>query len=326
MTSTDIAPHRARMGHPASSRARLSAVCRRGLGLALLPAAAACLLGATPATFKPPHFAAWIDGTIQGEPEVQVQMIDTDTAVIRQSVTTNFEAPFLYLLFGRDRALLLDTGAGGLHIRPTVDRLVADWQQRHHGRSIQLVVAHSHGHGDHHAGDTEFADRPDTVVVGLKPEEVARFFGVREWPNGIGRYDLGGRTLQVIPTPGHEPAHIMVYDARTQLLFSGDMFYPGRLYVPTDRLAEFRASANRLAAFAETHRIRALLGAHIEMTGTPGQDYPMRAPSHPAEHPLPLSPAVIVELQHALAGAASPPTIDRHADFIVYPVAPRPTQ
>ncbi|WP_395396664.1 MBL fold metallo-hydrolase [Novosphingobium sp. BL-8A] len=250
-------------------------------------------------------------------------MIDADTAVIRQSVTTNFEAPFLYLLFGRERALLLDTGAGGLHIRPTVDRLIADWQQRHQGRPIQLVVAHSHGHGDHHAGDAEFADRPGTVLVGLKPEEVARFFGVSEWPNSIGRYDLGGRMLQIIPTPGHEPAHMMVYDARTQLLFSGDMLYPGRLYVPADRLAEFRASADRLAAFAETHRIRALLGAHIEMTSTPGQDYPMRASSHPSEHPLPLSPAVIVELQQALAKASSPPSIDRHADFIVYPLTPR---
>ncbi len=295
----------------------------RGLRLALLPAAAACLLGATPQTLKPPRFAPWIDGTIQGEPEIQVQMIDAGTVVIRQSVATNFEAPFLYLLFGRDRALLLDTGAGGLHIRPTVDRLIADWQQRHHGRPIQLIVAHSHGHGDHHSGDAEFADRPNTVLVGLKPEEVARLFGVSEWPNSIGRYDLGGRMLQIIPTPGHEPAHIMVYDARTQLLFSGDMLYPGRLYVPADRLAEFHASADRLAKFAETHRIRALLGAHVEMTSTPGQDYPVRAPSHPSEHPLPLSPAVIVELQHALVNAASPPSIDRHADFIIYPLAPR---
>ena len=66
----------------------------------------------------------WIDGTLAQEPAAQVQALDADTFVIRQSVKTNFEAPFLYLLFGRDRALLIDTGAGGLRVRPTVDRLI----------------------------------------------------------------------------------------------------------------------------------------------------------------------------------------------------------
>ncbi|HEY0315689.1 MAG TPA: MBL fold metallo-hydrolase [Sphingomonas sp.] len=244
--------------------------------------------------------------------------------MIRQSVKTNFEAPFLYLLFGKERALLIDSGAGGLEIRPTVDRLIADWRARHGDRAIHLVVAHSHGHGDHHAGDDEFRDRPDTEIVGLKPEDVAAFFHITAWPDEIGRYDLGGRMLDIVPTPGHEPAHIMVYDARTRLLFSGDMLYPGRLYVPLDQFDTFRASANRLAAFAKTHPIRALLGAHIEMTTTPGKDYPMKAAAHPSEHGLALSPSVIPELQKAVASAKSPPVIDRHPDFIIYPRAPRP--
>lgn len=314
----------------------------RGLTLSLLPLAAACLAGEgaqaaggtqagkpvfdPPAPVAWPAFAPWIDGTGASEPETQVQMIDPDTAVIRQSVRTNFEAPFLYLLFGRDRAVLFDTGAGGLRVRPTVDRLIAQWRERHQGRPIRLLVAHTHGHGDHHAGDAEFADRPDTTVVGLGPEQVAAAFGIAHWPEGIGHLDLGGRVLDIIPTPGHEPAHIMVYDARTRLLLSGDMLYPGRLYIPAGHFDEFRASADRLAAFADTHPIRALLGTHIEMTRTPGQDYPMEAPSHPEERALPLSPSVIKELQGALATASSPPAIDRHADFIIYPLPPRPAR
>jgi glyoxylase-like metal-dependent hydrolase (beta-lactamase superfamily II) len=281
------------------------------------------LVGAAPASVGP-HFAHWIDGTTAREPETQVQRIDADTFVIRQSVKTNFEAPFLYLLFGHDRAILIDSGAGGLKIRPTVDRLIADWQGRHGSRPIHLTVAHSHGHGDHHGGDDEFRDRPDTDVVGLKPEAVAAYFRIDDWPTGIGHYDLGGRSLDIIPTPGHEPAHIMVYDAKTRLLFSGDMLYPGRLYVPLNQFAVFHASADRLAAFAKDHRIRALLGAHIEMTTTPGQDYPMHAATHPSEHGLALAPSAIGELRDALASAKSPPVIDRHADFIVYPVPPKP--
>ena len=280
------------------------------------------LLGA--ADSKPLAFAPWINGTTANEPETQVQAIDGDTFVIRQSVKTNFEAPFLYLLFGRDRALLLDTGAGGLKIRPTVDRLIADWQARHGGRPIRLVVAHSHSHGDHHAGDDEFRNRPNTEVVGLKPAEVSAFFHFTDWPRDVARFDLGGRMLDVLATPGHQPAHLMVYDARTRLLFSGDMLYPGRLYVPLNHFDDFRASAERLAAFAKPHPIRALLGAHIEMTTTPGKDYGMEAPVHADEHPLPLAPSAIEELRAAAEKTGSAPAIDRHADFIVYPVRARP--
>lgn len=271
-----------------------------------------------------PKFAHWIDGTTPNEPETQVQAIDRETFVIRQSVRTNFEAPFLYLLFGKDRALLIDTGAGGLKIRPTVERLIGAWRETHGNRPIHLVVAHSHGHGDHHAGDDEFRDRPDTDVVGLSADAVAAYFHIGDWPRDIGRFDLGGRILDIIPTPGHQQAHIMVYDPRTRLLFSGDMLYPGRLYVPLDTFGAFRASIDRLATFSATHKIRALLGAHIEMTTVPGQDYPMEAATHASEHPLPLSPVVIEELRQAVAGAGAAPKIDRHDDFIVYPVAPRP--
>jgi glyoxylase-like metal-dependent hydrolase (beta-lactamase superfamily II) len=287
-------------------------------------AGAVLLLAAAVPGSAGPRFTHWIDGTTANEPETQVQRIDADTFVIRQSVKTNFEAPFLYLMFGKERAILIDSGAGGLKIRPTVDRLIADWRARHNNRAVHLIVAHSHGHGDHHAGDDEFRDRPDTDVVGLKPEAVAAYFGLHGWPDEVGRYDLGGRILDIIPTPGHEPAHIMVYDSKTRLLFSGDMLYPGRLYVPLNQFDAFRASAGRLAAFAKTRPIRALLGAHIEMTTTPGQDYQMRAPAHPSEHGLALSPSAIDDLQQALTTAKSPPVLDRHPDFIVYPVPPRP--
>ncbi|PTW47934.1 glyoxylase-like metal-dependent hydrolase (beta-lactamase superfamily II) [Sphingomonas faeni] len=300
-------------------RANLSAGLRAGA----LTAFALLLAGAAPLGTAP-RFAHWIDGTASAEPEAQVQQIDDDTFVIRQSVKTNFEAPFLYLLFGTDRVLLIDSGAGGLKIRPTVDRVIADWRASHQQRPVQLIVAHSHSHGDHHGGDDEFRDRSNTELVGLQPQQVAAFFGIRDWPNAIGRYDLGHRMLDIVPTPGHEPAHIMIYDARTRLMFSGDMLYPGRLYVPRDRFDVFRASAVRLAGFAKTHPVRALLGAHIEMTTTPGKDYPMEAPAHPSEHGLALPPSAFNELKKATAKAKSPAEIDRHAVFIVYPVEPKP--
>ncbi len=295
-----------------------------GLRIAALLLALSAPLATGPASAKAAHpFAPWIDGTT-AEPQTQVQRYDRDTFVIRQSVRTNFEAPFLYLLFGRDRALLIDTGAGGLKIRPAVDAVIAAWLADHHRTSIPLVVAHSHGHGDHHQGDDEFAARPDTTVIGLTPEAVAAAFGVAHWPDTVATYDLGGRALSIIPTPGHEPAHIMIYDARTRLLFSGDMLYAGRLYVPTDQFATYAASADRIAAFARTHPIAMLLGAHIEMTRTPGRDYPMDAATHPDEHPLELPASAIGRLRAAVHRVERAPVIANEGDFILYPRPPKP--
>ncbi|MBC7519542.1 MAG: MBL fold metallo-hydrolase [Sandarakinorhabdus sp.] len=291
----------------------------------VLALALASALSAPPVSAKPAlPFAHWINGTTPTEPTTQVQRYDADTYVIRQSVRTNFEAPFLYLLFGKDRALLIDTGSGGLQIRPAVDAVIGEWLKAHHRSSIPLVVAHSHSHGDHHQGDAEFAGRPDTVVVGLKPEDVAAFFGVARWPDDIASFDLGGRALSIIPTPGHEPAHIMVYDPRTRLLFSGDMLYAGRLYVPTDKFGVFVASADRVAGFSKAHPIAMLLGAHIEMTDTPGKDYGMEAPAHPDEHPLELPASAVQRLQAAVHRMADAPVIGNEGDFIVYPRPPRP--
>uniref|UniRef100_UPI0035CA061F MBL fold metallo-hydrolase n=1 Tax=uncultured Sphingomonas sp. TaxID=158754 RepID=UPI0035CA061F len=298
---------------------------RDGKALLAILLAGCAMLPAGAGARAPVLFAErWIDGTKGAEPQTQVQALDADTFVIRQSVETNFEAPFLYLLFGRDKALLVDTGAGGLKIRPTIDRLIGQWLVAHHRTSIPLVVAHSHSHRDHIAGDGEFRERPDTVVIGLKPADVAAFFGIKGWPDAIAAFDLGGRRLSIIPAPGHQVADIMLYDPRLKILLSGDVLYPGRLYVPVNHLAEERASIDRVAAFAATHPIRVALGTHIEMTRTAGKDYAQAVPAHPDEHRLELPVTSIRELQQGLKAPLDVPgKAQVHADFIIAPVAAR---
>ena len=265
-----------------------------------------------------PMFEPWRAG-LADEPVIQVQRIDADTFVIRQSIRTNFEAPFLYLLFGRDRALLIDSGAGDLAIRPQIDAIIAGWCAANRRAGIPLVVAHSHGHGDHHQGDAEFADRPDTTVVGIGTEAVATFFGIADWPRSIGHFDLGGRRLDIVPTPGHQPAHIMVFDRRTRLLLSGDSLYPGRLYVPMDMIAAYRASIDRVVEATRGRCVRAVLGAHIEMRHTPGEDYPANAIAHRDEHVLELPYSRLLELQAALHKMTGEPVRQTHPDFIIVP-------
>ena len=271
-------------------------------------------------------FEPWINGVSPSEPRLQVQHYDDDTYVIRQSIRTNFEGPFLYLLFGGDRALLIDTGAGGLKVRPNIDRLIAEWSARHHRISIPLIVAHSHSHGDHHQGDAEFEDRPDTAVVGLYPEEVAGFFKIADWPNQIVPYDLGGRVLDIIPTPGHQSAHIMIFDRKTRLLFSGDSLGPYRLYIPMNEVRTYRDSIDRVAGFAKDKHVSWILGAHVEMTKKPGELILDEAPTHPDEHVLEIPYSSLPELQAALHAIGDNLVQQAHRDFVIFPIPAREPQ
>ena len=271
-------------------------------------------------------FKPWINGVSASEPQMQVQRYDDATYVIRQSIRTNFEGPFLYLLFGSDRALLIDTGAGGLKARPKIDQVIAEWAARHHRTSIPLIVAHSHSHGDHHQGDAEFQDRPDTTVIGLYPKDVADFFKIVDWPNQIVPYDLGGRVLDIIPTPGHQSAHIMIFDRKTRLLFSGDSVGPYRLYIPMNEAKNYRDSIDRVAAFAKDKHVSWILGAHIEMTTKPGELIPDEAPEHPDEHVLEIAYSNLPELQTALHAMGDSLVQQAHRDFVIDPKPAREPQ
>ena len=157
----------------------------------------------------------WIDGSdCAREANVQIHLYNADTVILRQSLCTSFEGPFLYMLFGTEEAFLLDTGAGGIDIASTVDELVRNWESQSGRRLRRLVVAHSHAHRDHVAGDEPLRALHYAKVVDRSPDEVAEFFGFADWRDGMASLDLGGRTLDIIPIPGHEPSHIAIYDRR----------------------------------------------------------------------------------------------------------------
>ena len=47
-----------------------------------------------------------------------------------------------------------------------------------------------------------------------RPAAIAQFFGL-SWPTGTASYDLGNRIVDIVPIPGHENAHVAIYDRRT---------------------------------------------------------------------------------------------------------------
>ncbi len=271
-------------------------------GSVIVAGAAACMhnratSGGRPAERVPEN---WYAGGADcgGRPAFRVAAYNDDFFILRQPACTNYEKPFLYLIFGRDRALLFDTGAPTIDVATPVDTLIRQWLAHHRNSSLALVVAHSHAHSDHVAGDSQFVKRPGATVVGRDTASVRAFFGIARWPTGIGTIDLGDRVLDVIPIPGHQPASIALYDRRTGILLTGDTFYPGRLYVRDT--AAFAESIDRLARFVRAHRVTHLLGAHVEQSNTPYVDYPVGTKDQPNEHPLDLTAAQLFELDSAV--------------------------
>lgn len=270
----------------------------------------------------------WIHGSdpcsSNRDPAFQIYRFDANTFILRENKCINYEAPFIYLLFGRDKVFMQDTGAApaadnqrAFPIYETVRTIIDQWLAASRKDQIQLIVTHSHAHGDHTGGDAQFSGKLNTVVVGTTPKEVQDFFAISNWPSQQTRYDLGGRMLDIIPIPGHEQSSIAVYDRATKSLLTGDSLYPGRLYVRD--LPAFKASVQRLVEFSKTHEIARILGTHIEMTKTAEKDYPVGTTYQPDEHRLELRRSHLQELFNALNRLGDTPKREAHSDFIIYP-------
>jgi glyoxylase-like metal-dependent hydrolase (beta-lactamase superfamily II) len=259
-------------------------------------------------------------GDSGGEASIQVHAFDPHTFILRQSKTVSYEAPFMYLFFGNARALLLDTGAtadrGRFPLRDTVDTLLQDWLADHPRDGYELVVAHTHGHGDHVAADGQFEDRPSTVVVAADLAAVRSFFGISAWPDETVRFDLGGRVMEVVACPGHHETSMAVYDPWSGFLVTGDTVYPGRLYVREH--AAYLASMDRLIEFAATRPVRHVMGCHIEMSRRPGRDYPIGSLYQPDEMPLPMNVERLRAVREALAEVGDRPGVRAFDDFIIF--------
>jgi glyoxylase-like metal-dependent hydrolase (beta-lactamase superfamily II) len=261
-------------------------------------------------------------------PAWQIHEYNPTFYILRESGCINYEKPFLYLIFGRDKALLEDTGAGTVETAPVIMDLMARWAARNKRTGpMPLVVLHSHSHGDHTAGDRGFKDLPPVQhvqFVAATVAELQKAFAIHTWPTDIVPIDLGGRVLDLIPIPGHDAAGIALYDRQTGILLTGDSVYPGRLYVTDAAFPAFVASHRRLVEFTADKPVAHVLGTHIEQTRTPFLDYPRGTQYQPDEHVLELNRGVLLEIDAALARLNGKPARVVLRDVILSPQPARP--
>ncbi len=200
-----------------------------------------------------------------------------------------YEEVISYLIVGSQRVLLFDTGIGVGDIRAAVGRLT----------SLPVTGLNSHSHFDHTGGNHQFREilgmgttytrhnargaTPEQMREAVLPE---RFCGAppkgfrpgsyRIHPFHVSRsvkdgevIDLGDRKLEVLLTPGHTPDSLSLLDRASRLLFTGDTFYPGPLYlyVPETDVAAYERSIDRLAGLVP--QLDLLLTGHNVPTAKP---------------------------------------------------------
>jgi glyoxylase-like metal-dependent hydrolase (beta-lactamase superfamily II) len=186
-----------------------------------------------------------------------------------------------YLILGEKKALLFDTGMGISDLKKVINELT----------KLPVIVLNSHTHDDHVGGnwqfdtiygmDTDFTRKnaqgsredaqaeitPDQICGSLPKGFDSKTYATRPWNitaymHDGDRFDLGGRTIEVIATPGHTPDAISLIDRAHGLLFTGDTYYPAPIWLfrPETDFKAYAASITRLNSLAPD--IRIVLGAH----------------------------------------------------------------
>lgn len=148
----------------------------------------------------------------------------------------------MYMVTGTQKAMLIDNGLGVANIRDYIKTLT----------NIPLIVVITHAHPDHAGGNYQFKE------VYIHPDDMTMATGYNNLPKKSGNignmmtggakvpdnemfkdtlnhqttkmipisdgqvFDLGGRKIEVIYTPGHTAGEICLLDKENRMLFTGD--------------------------------------------------------------------------------------------------------
>jgi len=147
----------------------------------------------------------------------------------------------MYLVEGKDKALLIDAGTGVADLSTCIKSITA----------LPVIVVNTHGHPDHCGSDYQFSE---VYAHPLDFEMIASFCNEGFHKGAVQRaedkspelapllvrdadnfkmptllpiqqgfvFSLGNRNLEVIEVPGHTKGSVCLLDAKNKLLFTGD--------------------------------------------------------------------------------------------------------
>jgi glyoxylase-like metal-dependent hydrolase (beta-lactamase superfamily II) len=223
-----------------------------------------------------------------------------------------------YLIIGGDQAVVFDTGMGISNIQAVVEGLTR----------LPVSVVNSHTHNDHVGDNWRFGDvygmdtdftrtnargSKDDAQAELAPNEICgalpagfdakaystKPFHITHWLHDGDAIVLGGRTLKVIGTPGHTPDAIALLDEKNGLLFTGDSFYLGPIYL-------YRRETD-LDAYVESIKKLAAMAPHLQLL-LPAHNTPVADPSYLAK--------VVTAMQQVRRGDVKPVAKDGKHEYL----------
>lgn len=246
-----------------------------------------------------------------------IDRIDNDTYII--SEYKHWEETHAYLLNGAERSLLIDTGLGIKNIYDEVIKLT----------DKPVIAVATHIHWDHIGGHKYFPDfyvHKDEVnwLTGEFPLtidqikdyvvercELPEDFNIDEYEFFQGDatkivrdndvIDIGGRSVEVLHTPGHSPGHMCFYEKASGYLFTGDLVYK-------DTLFAYYPSTDPIAYLKSMERIASLPIKEV----------------FPAHHSLDIKPEILVRMRNAFKQIESEGKLHHgsgifdHGDFAIW--------
>lgn len=127
-----------------------------------------------------------------------------------------------FLVVGEHKALLIDTGAVRIDMPSYISQVT----------SLPVEVVLTHGDGDHIANLQDF---PSAFIHPNDIEAVSSHDGCKGVKlDAVSQgdvFDIGGRKLKVLFTPGHTAGSICLLDEANGILFSGDSISYGPVFM-----------------------------------------------------------------------------------------------
>ena len=201
-----------------------------------------------------------------------IKKIYENTWRIREKVGAGV---YMFLLAGRDRALLIDNGYGTLDLKTVASGLCG---------GKELISCVTHGHIDHALGSlqletvychsADFSLYEDTLggnewrgIMAEAGKPVSGIINNNLLPlENVDGIDLGGRTVRWFPVPGHTPGSVVYLDEKYGIIFDGDSA-PNMAWLFLEEslpLPEYAESLKRYIAFMKEHNIDKRYICHMD--------------------------------------------------------------
>lgn len=202
---------------------------------------------------------------------------------------------YMFLVVGEEKALLIDTGYSITNAIGYVQQVT----------DKPVVVVNTHGHFDHIGGNGDFEEvymsERDLLTakqhsdhdflkgmmdhfqevappmrmlfaqpgIGEQMEQSLRIAPCKYLPlPETGYFDLGGRKVSYIETPGHTQGSICLWDEKTKTFFPGDMMCEGGVLLGFDHstsVSEYKASIEKMRDFFRSNGGKAIFASHHQV-------------------------------------------------------------